>query len=84
MFPSSAELGVSKHGQVWQYTIPTDSDVAIIQQKCDDYVQQAITQAILGKPADFDTAWDEIQETLKGTGFDSLNEPMTELTKKRT
>lgn len=83
MFPSAEELGISKHGQVWQYTIPTDSDIAIIQQKCDDYIQQAITQAILGKTEDFDKAWDNIQETLKGYGVDSLNEQMTELTKQR-
>ena len=47
MFPSSEELGISKHGQVWQYTIPSDSDISIIQQKCDDYIQQAVIQATL-------------------------------------
>ena len=83
MFPSSEELGISKHGQVWQYTIPSDSDISIIQQKCDDYIQQAITQAILGKPADFDKAWDEIQKTLVSYGVDTLNEEMTALTKER-
>lgn len=83
MFPSSEELGISKHGQVWQYTIPSDSDISIIQQKCDDYIQQAVTQAILGKPEDFDKAWDEIQATLKSYGVDSLNEQMTNLTKER-
>lgn len=83
MFPSSEELGISKHGQVWQYTIPSDSDIAIIQQKCDDYIQQAVTQAILGKPENFDKAWDEIQTTLKSYGIDKLNEEMTKLTKER-
>ena len=83
MFPSSEELGISKHGQIWQYTIPSDSDISIIQQKCDDYIQQAITQAILGKPADFDKAWDEIQKTLVSYGVDTLNEEMTALTKER-
>lgn len=83
MFPSSEELGISKHGQVWQYTIPSDGDISIIQQKCDDYIQQAITQAILGKPADFDKAWDEIQKTLVSYGVDTLNEEMTALTKER-
>lgn len=83
MFPSSEELGISKHGQVWQYTIPSDGDIFIIQQKCDDYIQQAITQAILGKPADFDKAWDEIQKTLVSYGVDTLNEEMTALTKER-
>lgn len=83
MFPSAEELGTSKHGQVWQYTIPSDSDISIIQQKCDDYVQQAITQAILGKPENFDKAWDEVQKTLESYGVDKLNKEMTELTKTR-
>ena len=83
LFTSDEELGISKHGQVWQYTIPSDSDIAIIQQKCDDYIQQAVTQAILGKPENFDKAWDEIQKTLKSYGVDKLNEEMTKLTKER-
>ncbi|MEN8078235.1 ABC transporter substrate-binding protein [Clostridioides difficile] len=83
MFPSSEELGISKHGQVWQYTIPSDSDISIIQQKCDDYIQQAVTQAILGKPENFDKAWDEIQSTLENYGVNTLNEEMTNLTKER-
>lgn len=83
MFPTSEELGISKHGQVWQYTIPSDSDISIIQQKCDDYIQQAVTQAILGKPADFDKTWDDIQKTLESYGVDKLNEEMTNLTKER-
>ena len=83
LFPTTEELGTSKHGQVWQYTIPSDSDLAIIQKKCDDYIQQAVTQAILGKPEEFDTAWDEIQDTLVKYGVEDLNKGMTELTKAR-
>ena len=60
-FPSAKELGQSKHGQAWQYNVPSDSDMAIIEKKADDYTQKAITQAILGSEADFDAAWDKIQ-----------------------
>ena len=83
LFPSDEELGVSKHGQVWQLNIPSDSDMAIIQKKADDYVQQAATQAVLGKPADFDKAWDEIISTVKGYEIDKVNEGITGLLKER-
>lgn len=83
LFPSAEELGISSHGQVWQLNVPSDSDIAIIQKKADDYTQQAITQAILGKPDDFDKAYDEIIKTLKSYDIDKLNKEMTQLIKDR-
>ncbi|GKX67844.1 ABC transporter substrate-binding protein [Inconstantimicrobium mannanitabidum] len=84
LFPTPKDLGgVSKHGQAYQYNIPSDSDLTVIQKKCDDYTQKAITQAILGKPADFDKAWDEIQSTLKSYNVDKANEEMSALVKEK-
>ena len=57
--------------------------MAIIQKKADDYVQKAVTQAILGKEEDFDAAWDKIQSTLNSYGIDKVNQGMTDLTKER-
>lgn len=79
-FPQPKELGQSKHGQAWQFNVPSDSDVAIIQKKADDYTQKAITQAILGSPADFDAAWDKIQADLKAMDIDKLNDGISKLT----
>lgn len=83
LFPSQKDLGVSKHGQAYLYTIPSDSDLTIIQKKCDDYTQKAITQAILGSTADFDKAWDKIQETLKSYNVDKANTQMSDLVKEK-
>ena len=83
LFPTAEELGTSNHGQVWQLNIPSDSDMAIIQKKADDYIQQAATQAILGKPEDFDKAWDEIEKTLESYKIDELNQGITDLIKDR-
>lgn len=79
--PTPEELGVSKHGQAWQYSIPSDSDLAIFQQKAEDYVKQSITQAILGSPDDFDKAWDEILAHLEKIGVQEANEQMTQYTR---
>lgn len=83
LFPSSEELGISKHGQQWQYNIPTYSDMSIIQTKADEYVQEAVTKAILGPAENFDSAWDEIQNSLKEMGIEKVNQGMTELTKEK-
>jgi len=83
IYPTSEELGVAPHGQVWQLNIPSDSDMAIIQKKADDYIQQAATQAILGKPEEFDAAWGEITETLESYDIESVNEGVTSLIEAR-
>ncbi|WP_139905785.1 ABC transporter substrate-binding protein [Clostridium thermarum] len=82
-FPQPEELGVSKHGQAWQFNIPSDSDLAIIQKKADDYMQNALAQLVLGKPENFDAAWDKIQQDLKNMDIEKANADMTELTKER-
>lgn len=82
-FTPAEELGQSKHGQAWQYNIPSDSDMAIIQKKADDYTTKAITQAILGSEADFDSAWDKIQQNLKDMDIEKLNEEMSKLTEEK-
>ncbi|MCJ7842077.1 ABC transporter substrate-binding protein [Lederbergia sp. NSJ-179] len=79
-FPSTEELGISNHGAAANYTIPNNSDLQIIQQKADDYTEQKITQAILGKPADFDAAWDEMQEKLIEMDIEKANKEMTKIT----
>ncbi|WP_238917761.1 ABC transporter substrate-binding protein [Clostridium sp. YIM B02555] len=79
-FPPAKDLGQSKHGQAWEYNIPSDSDMAIIQKKADDYTQKAITQAILGSESNFDSAWDKIQQDLKAMNIDKLDEGMSKLT----
>ncbi|MDR3593758.1 ABC transporter substrate-binding protein [Clostridium sp.] len=78
-FPPANEFPISKHGQVWQYTIPSDSDMAIIEKKADDYTMKAITQAILGSESNFDAAWDKIQQDLKAMNIDKLDEGMSQM-----
>ena len=83
LFPQPEELGVSQHGKLWQYNVPSDSDIAIIQKKADDYTQKAITQAVLGEEDNFDAAWDKIQEDLKAMDIDKVNEGFGKLTDER-
>ena len=82
-FPTPEELGVSKHGQAWQFNVPSDSELAIFNQKSEEYVKQAATQAILGSPENFDTAWDEMLAKFEEMGVEDANAEMTRLTQEK-
>ena len=51
LFPSSEELGVFKHGAVWQYALPPDVNEKV--PAADDYVKAALAQVVLGSPSDW-------------------------------
>jgi putative aldouronate transport system substrate-binding protein len=82
-FPSPDELGTPGHGKAYEYVLPSNSDVAIIQQEADDFTTQKITEAILADPADFDGIWEDMQEGLLSIGIEDANEEMTQLTEDR-
>lgn len=68
LFPTSEELGVSKHGQVWQYALPPELNEKVTA--ADEYVKTALAQCVLAKPADFDAKWAELQKKLKDMGME--------------
>ncbi|WP_079710812.1 ABC transporter substrate-binding protein [Paraliobacillus ryukyuensis] len=80
-FPPTEELGVSKHGSVANFTIPSNSDLQVIQQKADDLIQQRITEAILAKPASFDSVWDKMLSELEDMDIETANQAMTKMVK---
>lgn len=80
-FPPTEELGVSKHGSVANFTIPSNSDLQVIQQKADDLIQQRITEAILAKPASFDAVWDKMLSELEDMDIETANQAMTKMVK---
>ncbi len=77
LFPKPEELGRSKHGQVWQYTLPTDVNERVTA--ADEYVKTALAQLVLGKPEDFDKGWADMQATLKSMGLEQAGETLSEL-----
>ncbi|AZP04528.1 ABC transporter substrate-binding protein [Jeotgalibaca ciconiae] len=82
-FPATETLGIPAHGRAYEYVLPSNSDVAIIQQKADDFTTQKITEAILANPANFDSIWDGMITELENMGIKDAEVEMTELTHKR-
>lgn len=81
LFPQQDELEISNHGAAANFSIPSGSDIQIIQQRADDITERRITEAILSDPDQFDDLWDRMLDDLDGAGLDQLNEEMTQLTR---
>lgn len=79
LFPSAAELGVSKHGQVWQY--PLNSKMTALVNQADDFVKDSLIKMIINSPENFDNSWKNMQQGLIDMGIESLDEYVTNLIK---
>jgi putative aldouronate transport system substrate-binding protein len=79
LFPPSESLGISKHGQAWQYTLPPDVNAKLTE--ADDLSKRTIANLVLGKPADFDAGWAKFMAELKALGIEEANAAMTGLVK---
>jgi putative aldouronate transport system substrate-binding protein len=75
LFPTSEELGVSKHGQVWQYALPPELNEKVTA--ADEYVKTALTRCVLSEPGDFDKQWNQMQSVLKEMGMQQAGLELT-------
>jgi putative aldouronate transport system substrate-binding protein len=79
LFPSPEELGISKHGQTWQYTLPPDINALVTE--ADDLSKSSLANMILGKPEDFDAAWDRFMRELRAIGIEEANKALSNMVK---
>jgi putative aldouronate transport system substrate-binding protein len=79
LFPPPEELGIAKHGHVWQYTLPPDVNALVTE--ADDLSKSALSNMILGKPEDFDAAWEQFMKDLRSIGIEEANKALTVLIK---
>ncbi len=77
LFPTPEELGPSKHGQVWQYALPTEVNEKVTA--ADEYVKTALAQIVLGEPANFDASWNAMQEKLRKMGLEQAGDELSAL-----
>ena len=79
LFPAPADFDVPRHGQVWALSVPSGSDLELIQTRAIEFSQQAIVQAILTTPDQFDAAWDAVIDGLIDLGIEQANYEMTQM-----
>ncbi len=79
LFPQPDELGVSKHGRVWQY--PLDEKNTAIINKADELVKTSLIDMIIGPQDTFDESWEKMCQNLRKMGVEEVGTVMTELIK---
>jgi len=77
LFPSPEELGQSRHGQIWQYSLSSNSQE--IMSIVDSFVKQSLIRMILGPEKDFDRAWKEMTAGINLLGIDSVTSELNQL-----
>ncbi|MCQ2585343.1 MAG: extracellular solute-binding protein [Treponema sp.] len=77
LFPSSESLGVSPYGQVWQYSLSSESQDKM--SRIDEFVKQSLIRMILGPENQFDSAWSQMTEGIKNMDIDSVASELNEL-----
>jgi putative aldouronate transport system substrate-binding protein len=80
-FPKPEELGISRHGQVWQYALPPETNAKVAE--ADEYIKNALVRIIMGKPEDFDKSWAKIVSDLKAMGIEEANKVVSRLIKEK-
>lgn len=70
LFPTSQELGVSRHGQAWQYNLSPESQTKLT--KIDDFVKESLIHMILGPESDFENNWQDMVRGIKNLGIESV------------
>ena len=81
-FPPSETLGVSRHGQAWQYTLPPDLNAKLVEAD-NMVVKTALANMIIGSPSDFDVAWENMVQALRRMGIEDAGKAMTQLIRDR-
>lgn len=79
LFPSAKELGISKHGQIWQYLL-SSQDTEILDA-INEYVKQSIIKMIMEPQEKFDDSWEKMQSHIKEMGIETVSQNVTTLIK---
>lgn len=77
LFPSAQELGVSKHGQIWQYTLSTQMSDKV--SRVDDYVKDELIHLIIDSPDNFDSNWEKMRKHIIEMGIEEVSRELTEM-----
>jgi putative aldouronate transport system substrate-binding protein len=83
LFPKTEEFPVKPWGAAWSIPVPTGSDADVIFQKCEEIMKKRVPEAILAKPDQFDTVWQNFMNDLDKAGAKKLGDMETKLVQDR-
>ncbi|MET3846768.1 MULTISPECIES: ABC transporter substrate-binding protein [unclassified Paenibacillus] len=83
LFPSEKEFPVKPWGAAYNMATPQDGNYNVIYQKTQDIIRKRIPEAILAKPEQFDSIYDNMLKELDAAGAKEIEKQYTELIKER-
>ncbi len=83
LYPKEDEFPVKPWGAAFNITVPSDSELALIEQKVLDIVKKRIPEVILADPADFDKLYDNFLAEIDEAGAKDAEKMRTEMIKER-
>ncbi|MFC5701372.1 ABC transporter substrate-binding protein [Cohnella faecalis] len=83
LFPKAEEFPVKPWGASWSIPIPGDSDIPVIEEKLKNITWKMIPKAILAKPENFDSVWDDYVKQLEKANVHKAESLREELIKNR-
>ncbi|OPJ63538.1 ABC transporter substrate-binding protein [Clostridium oryzae] len=83
LYPKANEVVQQSWGKAWGVTVPSDSDISVILNKCNDITKAGISKAVLASPSNFDKQWNAMQSQLKAAGAEKIGKEFTKLLQDR-
>ena len=79
LYPTEDELPVSLWGQAWDIPIPSEGNLRLQLDACDEIMKKGLVKAILADSQDFDKVWANIMSQLNEAGVHEMGQAFTEL-----
>lgn len=83
LFPNEKDFPAKPWGAVWNISVPSEDEINIISSKVKDITWKQIPQAIMAKPEDFETIWNDYQQMLIDAGVEKMEQGFTKYVQDR-
>ncbi|MCG7384594.1 ABC transporter substrate-binding protein [Paenibacillus sp. ACRRY] len=83
LFPNEKDFPAKPWGAVWNISVPSEDEINIISSKVKDITWKQIPQAIMAKPEDFETIWNDYQQMLINAGVEKMEQGFTKYVQDR-
>jgi putative aldouronate transport system substrate-binding protein len=83
LYPSEKDFPVKPWGAAWQINIPQDTEAAVQMTRIADIIKKRIPEAILAKPSEFDTVYDNFIKEIEAEGVHELEAEFNKLLQER-
>lgn len=70
-------------GAVWNISVPSEDEINVIANKVKDITWRQIPLAIMSKPEEFESIWNDYQQKLLDAGVEKMEKGFTQYVQNR-